>query len=67
MVIASVPCSEELFDFHLWYLREKGFIQTTERGTLTITIEGVDHVIATSRTILKEKLMIAQSDESPEV
>lgn len=60
-------CSEELFDFHLWYLREKGFIQTTERGTLAITIEGVDHVIATSRTVLKEKLMIAQSDESPEV
>ena len=58
-------CSDELFDFHLWYLREKGFIQTTEQGTLAITIEGVDHVIATSRTVLKEKLMIAQSGEGP--
>ncbi|WP_309623407.1 DnaJ domain-containing protein [Novosphingobium sp.] len=60
-------CSDELFDFHLWYLREKGFIQTTEQGTLAITIEGVDHVIATSRTVLKEKLMIAQSGESAEI
>lgn len=56
-------CSEDLFEFHLWYLREKGFVQTTEQGTLAITIAGVDHVIATSRTIVKEKLRIGQSGE----
>ena len=67
IVHEMLGCSDELFDFHLWYLREKGFVQTTEQGTLAITIEGVDHVIATSRTVLKEKLMIAQSGESPEV
>lgn len=57
-------CSQDLFDFHLWYLREKGFVQTTEQGTLAITIAGVDHVIATARTIVKEKLRIGQSGES---
>lgn len=56
-------CSDELFEFHLWYLKEKGFIETTEQGTLAITIEGVDHVISMSRTTLKEKLLLASSSE----
>ena len=56
-----LSCSDELFEFYLWYLKEKGFIVITEQGTLAITIEGVDHVISMSRTIVKEKLLIAQS------
>lgn len=56
-------CSDEIFEFHLWYLKEKGFIATTEQGTLAITIEGVDHVISMSRTTLREKLLLAQSSE----
>lgn len=52
--------SYEHLEFHYWYLKEKGFIETTEQGTLAITIEGVDHVISTSRAAVKEKLLIAQ-------
>lgn len=62
----ELNCSDEHFEFHLWYLKAKGFIQTTEQGTLEITIEGVDHVIATSRTAAKEKLLIAQSRDAPD-
>ena len=54
-------CSDEHFEFHQWYLKEKGFIEVTEQGTLAITIQGVDHVIAMSRTTRAEKLLIAQS------
>ena len=54
-------CSDEHFEFHKWYLREKGFIVLTEQGTLAITIQGVDHVISMSRTTKAEKLLIAQS------
>jgi curved DNA-binding protein len=54
-------CSDEHFEFHTWYLKAKGFIEITEQGTLAITIQGVDHVIATSRTNMMEKLLIAQS------
>ncbi len=54
-------CSDEHFEFHKWYLKEKGFIVLTEQGTLAITIEGVDHVISMSRTTRAEKLLIAQS------
>jgi curved DNA-binding protein len=54
-------CSDEQFEFHKWYLKEKGFIVITEQGTLAITVQGIDHVISTSRTARAEKLLIAQS------
>lgn len=60
-----LQCSDEHFDFHKWYLKEKGFIVSTEQGTLAITIQGVDHVISMSRTAKAEKLLLAQSDEEP--
>jgi curved DNA-binding protein len=64
LVQEALNCSDEIYVFHLWYLREKGFILTTEQGTLAITIEGVDHVIAMSRTTMRENLRITQSSES---
>jgi curved DNA-binding protein len=57
-------CSDDTFEFHKWYLKEKGFIVVTEHGTLAITIEGIDHVISISRSTRAEKLLIAKS--SPE-
>jgi len=56
-----LDCSEEIIDFHLWYLKEKGFIEITEQGALAITIQGIDHVISTSRNTQAEKLLITQS------
>ena len=58
-----LKCSDEHFEFHKWYLREKGFIEATEHGTLAITIQGIDHVISMSRTTTAEKLLIAQSTD----
>jgi len=54
-----LQCSHENFEFHKWYLKEKGFIVLTEHGTLAITIQGVDHVISMSRNAKAEKLLIA--------
>ena len=56
-------CSDELFEFHLWYLKAKGFIELTEQGTLAITIEGIDHVIATSQNKMKQRLLTARPSE----
>jgi curved DNA-binding protein len=58
-------CSDEHFDFHKWYLKEKGFVVLTEHGTLAITVQGVDHVISLSRHSKAEKLLIGQSGHSP--
>ncbi|MEO5772933.1 MAG: DnaJ domain-containing protein [Sphingomicrobium sp.] len=54
-------CTYEEFDFHTWYLKEKGLIEVTEQGTIAITIEGIDHVISLARTTGAEKLMIGFS------
>jgi curved DNA-binding protein len=56
-----LKCSDEHFEFHKWYLKEKGFIVLTEQGSLAITIQGVDHVISMSRTTKAERLQITQS------
>lgn len=39
----------EVLDFHLWYFREKGWIQREESGTFAITAEGVDRIEQESR------------------
>lgn len=57
-----LQCSDEHFDFHKWYLKEKGFVVLTEQGTLAITIQGVDHVISMSRTAKAERLLLEQAD-----
>ncbi len=54
-------CSDEHFEFHVWYLKSKGFVEVTEQGTIAATIAGVDHVIATSRAAAAEPLRIEQS------
>jgi curved DNA-binding protein len=56
-------CSDESFEFHVWYLKAKEFIETTEQGTLAITINGVDHVILMSRAAVRDPLRIAQSGD----
>lgn len=52
-------CSDDIFEFHIWYLKAKGYVERTEQGTLAITVEGVDHVISMSRTNMVEQLLIA--------
>jgi len=56
-----LSCTDERFEFHKWYLKEKGFIVITEHGTMAITIHGIDHVISMSRTKKAETLLISQS------
>lgn len=58
----SLNCSDEIFEFHAWYLKAKGFIERTEQNELAITVEGIDHVISISRTRMAAQLLIAQSD-----
>jgi curved DNA-binding protein CbpA len=35
-------CPREHLEFHLWYLKAKGWISRIENGTIAITVEGVD-------------------------
>lgn len=38
-------CPEEHMKFHIWYLRENGWVQRLENGMLAITFSGVDRVM----------------------
>ena len=38
-------CPEEHMKFHVWYLKENGFLQRLENGCWAITAAGVDHVL----------------------
>ena len=58
---SELGCSDESFDFHVWYLKSKGFIEITQQSELAITIEGVDYVISNSRAEAKEKLFLEQA------
>lgn len=60
-----IDCSHENYQFHIWYLKSKGFISVTEHGTLEITIEGVDHVISMSRETEERKLLTQERGEQP--
>jgi len=37
--------SSEDLEFHLWYLREKGWVERLENGLLAITANGVDRIM----------------------
>ncbi len=39
-----VECPREVLHFHLWYFKEKGWVQREESGMLSITAEGVDKI-----------------------
>ncbi|OBQ75039.1 DnaJ domain-containing protein [Mesorhizobium erdmanii] len=39
-------CPREHLEFHLWYLKAKGWIGRIENGTFAITVEGIDRANA---------------------
>jgi curved DNA-binding protein CbpA len=38
-------CPEQHMRFHLWYLKENGWLERLENGTIAITASGVDRVL----------------------
>ena len=64
MLQEFMACSNDHFEFHMWYLREKGLVDVTEQGTYAITVEGIDHVISLSRQTA-EKLLLERSRRMP--
>jgi curved DNA-binding protein len=54
-------CSDENFAFHVWYLKSKAFLEVTEHGTLAITADGVDHVIALHEAKVPDRMLTDQS------
>jgi curved DNA-binding protein CbpA len=56
-----LDCPTEHLEFHVWYLKEKGWITRTEDGALAITVDGVDHANSEHQRKVAEKLLIARA------
>ena len=52
-----------LVDFHIWYLREKGWIQRLDSGQLAITALGVDQVEKSRLRLNPDRLLMAQGSD----
>jgi len=53
--LLDVP--EKYLEFHIWYLKEKGWIQRVENGGWAITVSGVDTVIENELPLKKDRLL----------
>ena len=53
-------CPQEVLDFHLWYLRDKGWIMRMEDGSMAITADGVDQSLLFHRSDGSQKLITEQ-------
>ena len=61
---------EKVLDFHIWYLKEKRWIERTETGGFAITANGVDAVEEDGLILRKDRLiersagMAAENDKA---
>jgi curved DNA-binding protein len=60
--LLGVP--EKYLEFHIWYLREKGWIQRVENGGFAITVSGVDAVIENDLPLKKDRLLPPPEESS---
>jgi curved DNA-binding protein CbpA len=54
-------CPAEHLEFHVWYLKEKGWVVRTESGMFAITVEGVDRANSEHHRKATSKLLTDQS------
>jgi DnaJ domain len=52
-------CPAEHLEFHMWYLREKGWVERLENGLLAITVIGIDHVMEQKNLSLRRDRLIS--------
>ena len=61
--LLGVP--EKYLEFHVWYLKEKSWIQRVDNGGWAITAGGVDTVIENDLPVKRERLLPPADEISP--
>lgn len=59
-------CPAEILEFHLWYFKEKGWIQRDPNGGFAITADGVDRIESTEVAQANHKLIALQRSAKPQ-
>jgi curved DNA-binding protein CbpA len=57
-------CPQHTMEFHIWYLKNKNWIQLTDTGEYSITADGVDKVAEHDLTLRKDRLLPGPNDSS---
>jgi curved DNA-binding protein CbpA len=57
-------CPAKHLEFHLWYLREKGFVERLENGLLAITANGIDRVMEQESLFMRRDRLLAERSSS---
>lgn len=52
-----VGLPEKELEFHIWYLKEKGWIQRLDTGEFAITAKGVDTIMENNPILRKDRLL----------
>ena len=55
---------EKILEFHIWYLKEKGWIQCTDTGGYAITAVGVD-IVEEHNLIVSEDRLLTDNRKTP--
>jgi curved DNA-binding protein CbpA len=58
-----LDCPREHLAFHIWYLKEKGWVERTDRG-FAITARGIDEVEASRLRLRPDRLLAERSESS---
>lgn len=53
-----LACPSKHLEFHIWYLREKGWIERLENGMFSITASGVDRVMEQEGMFLRKDRLL---------
>ena len=53
----------DLIEFHLWYLKEKGWIERLENGQFALTAPGVDEIEKSRLRLSPDRLLAAQNHD----
>lgn len=54
-------CPAEHLEFHLWYLRQKGWTERLDSGLFAITASGIDRVVEGHAVPMRRDRLLAQS------
>jgi len=59
----TLDCPREHLAFHIWYLKEKSWVERTDRG-FAITALGIDEVESSRLRLRKDRLLAERSESS---
>ena len=56
--------AEGQLEYHIWYLKEKGWIMRTDTGQYAITVSGVDAIIASGNQLLRRDRLLEDGNNN---